>query len=207
MTTLNEPVQPVTLDTSHLDSGGGSLRTWLTFTALTFVLGGVLYPVVTTLVSGAIFPVQANGSLITQNGRVLGSSLLGQTFSGERYFIGRPSAAGSGYDPTAASGSNLAGSNPALRARVQADSAAIARREGIAASQIPADLVTASGSGLDPHISLAAAGIQVARVARARKLSTAQVQRAVAVATEAGGLIGQDRVNVLKLNLSLDSAQ
>ncbi len=207
MTTLNEPVQPATPDTSHLDSGGGSLRTWLAFTALTFVLGGVLYPVVTTLISGAVFPAQANGSLITQNGRVVGSVLVGQPFSGEQYFIGRPSAAGSGYNPTAASGSNLAASNPALRQRVQADSAAIAEREGVTPAQIPADLVTASGSGLDPHISPQGAAIQVARVARVRNLSAAQVRRAVAAATEAAGLIGQDRVNVLRLNLALDGVQ
>lgn len=207
MATLNEPVQPALPDTSHLDSGGGSLRTWLTFIALTFVLGGVLYPVVTTLISGAIFPAQANGSLITRNGQVVGSSLIGQPFSGDRYFIGRPSAAGNGYDPTAASGSNLAGSNPALRERVQADSAAIAQRESVTPAQIPADLVTASGSGLDPHISPEGAAIQVARVARARGLSGAQVQQAVSAATEAGGLIGQDRVNVLRLNLALDAAK
>ena len=207
MTTLNEPVQPVLPVTSHLDSGGGSLRTWLTFTVLTFVLGGVLYPVVTTLISGAIFPAQANGSLITRNNQVVGSSLIGQPFSGERYFIGRPSAAGTGYDPTAASGSNLAGSNPALRERVQADSSAIAKREDVTPVQIPADLVTTSGSGLDPHVSPQGAAIQVARVARARNLSVAQVQQSVAAATEPAGLIGQDRVNVLRLNLALDGVQ
>ena len=168
------------------------------------MLAGGLYPVVTTLISGAIFPAQANGSLITQNGKVVGSSLIGQPFSGEQYFIGRPSAAGNGYDPTAASGSNLAGSNPALRQRVQADSQAIAKREGVTPAQIPADLVTASGSGLDPHISPEGAAIQVGRVARARNLSVAQVRQAVAAATEPAGLIGQERVNVLRLNLALD---
>ena len=204
MTTPNAFDQPVQADFPALDSGGGSLRTWLIFTALTFVLAGGLYPVVTTLISGAIFPAQANGSLITQNGKVVGSSLIGQPFSGEQYFIGRPSAAGNGYDPTAASGSNLAGSNPALRQRVQADSQAIAKREGVTPAQIPADLVTASGSGLDPHISPKGAAIQVGRVARARNLSVAQVRQAVAAATEPAGLIGQERVNVLWLNLALD---
>ncbi len=187
-----------------LDTRGGSFGTWIVFTVLTFVLGGLLYPAVTTLVAGAVFPAQANGSLITSGGKVVGSALVGQPFSGDRYFIPRISAAGNGYDPTAASGSNLAGSNPALRARVQADSAAIAKREGVQPSQIPADLVTASGSGLDPHISPQGAAIQVARVARTRGLSTAQVQAAVAAATESAGLIGQARVNVLKLNLALD---
>lgn len=204
MTTPNAFDQPAQADFPVLDSGGGSLRTWLIFTALTFVLAGGLYPVVTTLISGAIFPAQANGSLITQNGKVVGSSLIGQPFSGEQYFIGRPSAAGNGYDPTAASGSNLAGSNPALRQRVQADSQAIAKREGVTSAQIPADLVTASGSGLDPHISPEGAAIQVGRVARARNLSVAQVRQAVAAATEPAGLIGQERVNVLRLNLALD---
>ncbi|WP_407570320.1 potassium-transporting ATPase subunit KdpC [Deinococcus altitudinis] len=192
---------------SPLDTKGGSFGSWVVFTVLTFVLGGLLYPAVTTLVAGAVFPAQANGSLIVSGGKVVGSALIGQPFSGERYFIGRPSAAGNGYDPAAASGSNLAGSNPALRTRVQADSAAIARREGVAPAQIPADLVTASGSGLDPHISPQGAAIQVARVARARGLSAAQVQAAVASATESAGLIGQDRVNVLKLNLALDAAK
>ena len=187
-----------------LDTRGGSFGPWVAFTVLTFVLGGLVYPAVTTLVAGAVFPAQAGGSLITAQGKVVGSSLVGQPFSGDRYFIPRISAAGNGYDPTAASGSNLAGSNPALRARVQADSAAIAKREGVQPSQIPADLVTASGSGLDPHISPQGAAIQVARVARTRGLSTAQVQVAVAAATESAGLIGQARVNVLKLNLALD---
>ena len=186
-----------------LDTRGGSFGPWVAFTVLTFVLGGLLYPAVTTLVAGAIFPAQASGSLISSGGRVVGSSLVGQPFSGDRYFIGRISAAGNGYDPAAASGSNLAGSNPALRERVQADSAAIARREGVTAAQIPADLVTASGSGLDPHISPAGAAVQVARVARARGLSAAQVQAAVASATEAG--LGEPRVNVLRLNLALDA--
>jgi len=202
MTTPSIPAN----DEHPLDTRGGSFGAWVVFTVLTFVLGGLLYPAVTTFLAGAVFPAQANGSLITTGGKVVGSALVGQAFSGDRYFIGRPSAAGNGYDPTAASGSNLAGSNPALRERVQADSATIARREGVSPAQIPADLVTASGSGLDPHVSPAGAAVQVARVARARGLSAAQVQAAVASATESAGLIGQDRVNVLKLNLALDAA-
>ncbi|ULH17016.1 potassium-transporting ATPase subunit KdpC (plasmid) [Deinococcus sp. KNUC1210] len=192
--------------TSDLDSRGGSPLTWLVFSVLTFLLAGVAYPVVTTFVAGALFPAQANGSLLTRQGKVVGSALIGQPFSGDRYFIPRISAAGTGYDPTAASGSNLASSNPALRTRVQADSAAIARREGIPASQIPADLVTASGSGLDPHISPAGAAVQIGRVARARGLSTAQVQALIARNTERGVLgLGEPGVNVLKLNLALDA--
>jgi len=190
-----------------LNSRGGNLLTWISFAILTFVLAGLLYPVVTTLIAGAIFPSQANGSLITVDGKVVGSALIGQSFSGDRYFIGRPSAAGSGYDPTSASGSNLASSNPALQERVQTDSAAIAKREGVSTAQIPADLVTASGSGLDPHISPAGAAIQVARVARARGLSAEQVQALITKATQKGVLgLGQPGVNVLKLNLALDAA-
>lgn len=191
-----------------LDSRGGNPLTWISFAILTFLLAGLLYPAVTTLIAGAIFPSQANGSLITVNGKVVGSALVGQGFNGERYFIGRPSAAGAGlgYDPTSASGSNLASSNPALRTRVQADSAAIAKREGVSAAQIPADLVTTSGSGLDPHISPAGAAIQVARVAQARGLSADQVQTLIDQATEQGVLgLGKPGVNVLKLNLALDA--
>ena len=190
----------------NLDSRGGNPLTWISFAILTFVLAGLLYPALTTLIAGAIFPNQANGSLITVNGKVVGSTLIGQPFSGERYFIGRPSAAGNGYDPTSASGSNLGVSNPALRERVQADSAAIAGRENVSADQIPADLVTASGSGLDPQISPAGAALQVARVARARGLSAEKVRELVSAATEKGVLgLGQPGVNVLKLNLALDA--
>jgi len=189
-----------------LDSRGGNPLTWLGFAILTFLLAGLLYPAATTLIAGAIFPSQAGGSLITVNGQVVGSALIGQPFSGERYFIGRPSAAGTGYDPTSASGSNLAVSNPALRTRVQTDSAAIAERENVSADRIPADLVTASGSGLDPHISPAGAALQVARVARARGLSSEQVRALVGAATEKGLLgLGQPGVNVLELNLALDA--
>ena len=198
--TTNQPAP------TPLDSRGGNPATWFIFAALTFVLGGVVYPVVTTFIAGAIFSAQANGSLITANGKVVGSALIGQPFSGGRYFIGRPSAAGNGYDPTAASGSNLASSNPALRTRVQADSAAIAKREGISATQIPADLVTASGSGLDPHISPAGAAVQVARVAKARGLSAEQVRALIGKNTERGVLgLGEPGVNVLRLNLALDA--
>ena len=205
MTTTSTPTEA---PSPTLDSRGGNLGGWLLFTVLTFGLAGVVYPVVTTLVAGALFPAQANGSLITVGGRVVGSALIGQGFSGERYFIGRPSAAGSGYDPTAASGSNLASSNPALRARVQADSAAIARREGISPTRIPADLLTASGSGLDPHISPAGAAVQAARVARARGLSVERVRALIEAQTERGGLgLGESGVNVLRLNLALDAAK
>lgn len=184
------------------------VSTWLRFSLAWLVLGGLAYPLVTTLTAGALFPQQANGSLIEQNGRVVGSALVGQTFTGDRYFIGRPSAAGAGYDPVNASGSNLAASNPALRERVQATAREIAQREGVPGGQIPADLLTASGSGLDPHISPAGAEVQAARVARTRGLSEARVRELIAAATERGPLgLGQPGVNVLRLNLALDGTR
>lgn len=188
---------------TKLDSTGGNIAIWLRFTVVLGVLCGLAYPVFTTLLAGAIFPYQASGSLIEQNGKVLGSELIGQPFSGERYFIGRPSAAGTGYDPRSASGTNWAVSNPALRERVQTDATAIAKREGISLEQIPPDLLAASGSGLDPHISPQAAQIQIARVARVRGLSEDRVRQLVERNTEQG-ILGHPRVNVLKLNLALD---
>lgn len=196
--------QSIPLD--DLDTTGGNALHWLRFTLLFLVLGGLVYPAMTTWLAGAMFPRQANGSLITVNGQVVGSSLVGQPFSGARYFIGRPSAAGAGYDPTALSGSNLAESNPALRERAQADSATIAKRENVRPEQIPSDLIAASGSGIDPHISSAAAALQVPRVARERGLSEARVRQLVARNTERGVLgLGQAGVNVLRLNLALDA--
>lgn len=181
---------------------------WLRFSLFWLVACGLAYPVVTTLTAGALFPAQANGSLITRGGQVVGSALVGQTFTGDRYFIGRPSAAGAGYDPVNASGSNLAPSNPALRERVAATSAEIAAREDVPASRIPADLVTASGGGLDPHISPAGAAVQVARIAWVRDLSEDRVRELIAANTQVGVLgLGQPGVNVLRLNLALDAEQ
>ncbi len=175
----------------------------LRFAVVLMLVFGLAYPLVVTVLAGALFPRQANGSLITRDGTVVGSRLVGQAFSGPQYFIGRPSAAGAGYDPTSASGSNLAPSNPDLNKRVRADAAAIAAREGVPESSIPVDLVTASGSGLDPDISPEGAALQVRRVARARGLSEDVVRAAVERHT-AGGLLGPQRVNVLELNLDLD---
>ncbi|HXF03774.1 MAG TPA: potassium-transporting ATPase subunit C, partial [Candidatus Macondimonas sp.] len=137
-----------------LDTAGG-IGTWLRFAAVFLLLCGLFYPSLTTWLARGLFPHQAEGSLIERGGRVLGSELLGQPFSGARYFIGRPSAAG--YDPRVAAGSNFAVSNPALRERLQQDAQVIARREGVRVDQIPPDLLAASGSGLDPHISPEAA--------------------------------------------------
>ena len=190
-----------------LDSNGGNPVTWILFTIVFVILTGLIYPAVTTIFAATIFPSQANGSLIEQNGKVVGSSLVGQTFSGNQYLIGRPSSAGAGNDPTSLSGSNLAVSNPALLERARATSAQIAAREAVQPDQIPSDLIAASGSGIDPHISPAAAALQVSRVAKARGLSTDQVQELVNQFTQPPtlGLLGQARVNVLELNLALDA--
>lgn len=204
---IAKTTDPTTTTLENLDSGGGSPLTWIIFAAASFALWGLLYPVVITLVGGALFPIPANGSLIVKNAQVVGSSLIGQNFSGEKYFIGRPSAAGNGNDPRAMSGSNLAPSNPVLRARAEADSKAIAAREGIVADRIPVDLIAASGAGVDPHISPEAAEIQVNRVAKARGIAPQQVRDLVRANTQQAvfGALGMPRVNVLELNLALDS--
>lgn len=176
------------------------------FTLITTVVFGLLYPLVVTIFSQWIFPHQANGSLVVKDGRVIGSKLIAQAFTGDQYFHPRPSAAGSGYDPTSSSGSNLAPTNQALVARVQEDVAKLQKENPGAA--IPADLVTTSGSGLDPDISPAAADFQIPRVAKARGISTEDLRRIVARHTQPRqlGLLGEPRVNVLELNLDLDAS-
>ena len=188
-----------------LDRRGGGPVVWLRFAALGVIGAGLLYPSLATFAGGLFFPAQAQGSLVIRDGAVVGSRLVAQAFAGDGYFQPRPSAAG--YDPRAAAGSNLSPGNPALRERIAATAAAIAAREGITAADIPVDLVTASGSGLDPHLSPASARLQVARVARARGLRIEAVQAAVDDHTLAPtfGVFGQSRVNVLELNLALDA--
>ena len=200
-----QSIKTKTLD-PDLDSSGGNVITWLSFALVMTLIFGLLYPAVTTLLGQAIFPSQARGSLIEKNGVVVGSSLIGQTFSGDKYFIGRPSSAGNGYDPTSASGSNAAPSNPALHERIATSAKEIAARDGVTPNGIPADLITTSGSGLDPDISPKAAEIQVARVARTRGIGEAAVKEAIARHTQAAtfGVFGQPRVNVLELNLDLE---
>lgn len=168
------------------------------------VLCGGLYPLVTTTVVGTLFSHQATGSLIERGGVVVGSALVGQRFVSDHYFHGRPSA--SDHDPFDVGGSNLAPSNPELRERLEQDAHRIAALEGIALTEIPVDLLAASGSGIDPHISPAAAAVQIDRVARARNVDRSVVEAAVEAHTEGAwlGVFGQPRVNVLKLNLSLD---
>jgi K+-transporting ATPase ATPase C chain len=185
------------------------LRPALVLTALLVALTGLLYPGAVTALAGLIFPRQAAGSLVERDGRVIGSELIGQAFAGEGYFHPRPSAAGSGYDGTASAGRNKGPTDRKLADTLlaQAIDTAVARH-GAERGRIPADLVTASGSGLDPHISPASAEVQVARVARARGLAEADVRALVARHTEGRqfGLLGEPRVNVLALNLALDGA-
>lgn len=184
------------------------LRPALVLLALFTVLTGLLYPLVVTGAAQALFPEEANGSLVRRHGQVIGSQLIGQRFEDPKYFWGRPSATGPApYNAAASTGSNLGPSNPALAEAIAARVAALrAADPSQVSAPVPVDLVTASGSGLDPHLSPAAALYQVSRVARLRGVDAEKLRQLVTDHTEARtlGLFGEPRVNVLALNLALD---
>jgi len=173
-------------------------------TLVTTLLLGVVYPLVITGIAQVVFPDQANGQLVERDGRVIGSRIIGQGFSSPGYFRPRPSAAGMGYDAANSAGSQLGPTNKKLIDNVKANVEA-ARKENPNAP-VPIDLVTASASGFDPHVSPAAADFQVPRVARERSMSEADIRRLVETYTEGRqlGFLGEPRVNVLELNLALD---
>ncbi len=182
-----------------------NLMTAILMTLVTTLLLGLLFPLVVTGLAQLLFPQQANGQLITRNGKVVGSRLIGQSFSSPGYFHSRPSSAGTGYDAANSSGSNLGPTNQALIARTQGDAKRLQTENPGAA--IPMDLLTTSGSGLDPDISPEAAEFQVPRVAKERGVSDDVVRDKVRQHTEYRqfGFLGEPRVNVLELNLALDA--
>lgn len=185
------------------------LRPAIVITLLLCLITGAVYPALVTAVAQLLFPRQANGSLVTAAGRVVGSELIGQSFSAPRYFHPRPSAAGAGYDPTASAGTNKGPTDLKLADTLIAQSiAAAVAEDGAERGKIPADMVTRSASGLDPHISPANAGLQVPRVARARRVTPDSIRAVLRRYTEGRdfGFLGEPRVNVLLVNLALDGA-
>jgi K+-transporting ATPase ATPase C chain len=176
---------------------------WMTL--VTTVIFGLLYPLAVTGIAQVTMSSKANGQLLTPNGKLVGSSIIGQPFSQPQYFHSRPSAAGNGYDPTASGGSNLGPTNKTLTDRVNGDVSKLqAENPNV---PVPVDLVTTSGSGLDPHISPAAAEFQIPRVAHARGISETELRTIIAKHTKGRdlGFLGEPRVNVLELNLELDA--
>jgi K+-transporting ATPase ATPase C chain len=183
------------------------LRPAIVLFVLLTVLTGIIYPLVVTGIAGIVFPKQAQGTVILKNGAPIGSQLIGQSFSNPKYFWSRPSATSpQPYNGVGSSGSNLGPLNPALTDAVRARILALQSADPGNKAPVPVDLVTASGSGLDPHISVAAAQYQTARVARARELNLPAVQALVAAHVQGRlwGVLGEPRVNVLELNLALD---
>jgi len=185
------------------------LGTSLRVTIVSIVLLGLVYPLMMTALAQVLFPRQANGSLVTVNGNVVGSSIIGQLWTKPQYFHGRPSAAGKGYDPTSTGGTNFGPTSKKLIDSTRAAIAALEKENPNANGPPPIDLVTSSGSGIDPDITPAAAYWQAPRVAQARHLSLDAVNALIAqhVTGRTFGILGEPRVNVLELNLGLDGAK
>ena len=182
-------------------------KTAIRFTLVTTVLIGLGYPLVVTAIAGVVFPHKAAGSLIMKNGKVIGSELLSQSFKSDRYFHPRPSAAGNGYDATSSGGSNLAESNKTLVDRIQGSIDKLSQENP--GKPVPIDLVTTSGSGLDPDITPDSASFQAPRVAKARGISEDRIRQLIEqhITGRQLGVFGESRVNVLDLNLALDALQ
>jgi K+-transporting ATPase ATPase C chain len=193
------PTTPAATEAKH-SVWGTSIR----FTIVTTILVGIAYPLLVTGIAGAIFPRKAAGSLILKDGQVIGSELLAQSFTSDKYFHPRPSAAGNGYDATASSGSNLAQSNKTLVDRIQGSIDKLSKENP--GKPVPIDLVTTSGSGLDPDITPDSAFFQLPRVAKARGISEDRIHQLIQdhIAGRQLGVLGEPRVNVLDLNLDLD---
>jgi potassium-transporting ATPase KdpC subunit len=203
-----QPAQPPQPPRPAPSSPAAILRPALVLLLLLTILTGIVYPLVVTVIARTVFPRQAAGSLLMRDGRVVGSALIGQSFSDPGHFWSRPSATTpQPYAGTASTGSNLGPLNPALTDAVRGRIAALRAADPGNTAPVPVDLVTASASGLDPHISVAAANYQAARVARVRGLPLTRVQALIAAHTEGRllGVIGEPRVNVLELNLALDA--
>ncbi len=201
---MQSPVSYKIVASPHI-TRAGLLRPSLGLALVSLLGFGLLYSLAGTGLGRGLFPAQATGSIIDAQGHVAGSVLVAQPFTDPRYFQPRPSAAG--YDPMAAAGSNQSRGNPDLRKRIDEARTAVAARDGIAPVDVPPDLITQSGGGLDPHVSPHGAEVQIARVARARGLPPATVAELIKRHTEAPqfGLLGEPRVNVLRLNLALDA--
>ncbi|MCB8769700.1 potassium-transporting ATPase subunit KdpC [Acinetobacter soli] len=199
-TLLNHP----DLNTTAVESSTSLWRASIGLVVVGFVLSGALYSTASVSVAQLIFPEQANGSLIERDGKIIGSSLVGQQIKSAAYFQPRPSA--SNYSVDGMSGSNLAVSNPQLQKQIRERSIAFAQSNQIGGAQVPDDMITASGSGIDPDISPEAAQLQIKRVAQQRRLSEQEIHQLVMQYTQTPqfGLYGKPRVNVLKLNLALD---